>query len=86
MAEHRDQLLTSFLLALVDHPDELHVNVLRHSAGVIYDVKAADADLGRILGKKGATVNSMRSLMASVCGKFGESVRIIVQTDSTVAQ
>ena len=54
---------------LVDNPEEVRVNVVEGEETVVYEVGVASGEMGKVIGKKGATVNSIRTLLAATAGK-----------------
>jgi predicted RNA-binding protein YlqC (UPF0109 family) len=52
--------------ALVDDPDRVSVEELRGSRGVTYEVRAAPADVGKLIGRGGRTVKALRRVVRAV--------------------
>jgi len=48
--------------SLVSHPDSVEIQTVDHDTSV-FEVKVAKEDLGRIIGKQGHTVKSIRTLL-----------------------
>jgi predicted RNA-binding protein YlqC (UPF0109 family) len=53
--------------ALVDHPDEIEVR--EGNGGRSFQLLVAPEDLGKVIGRKGRTANSMRSLLQAAAGR-----------------
>lgn len=56
--------------ALVDNPDEVHVS--QHDGehgGTVYELRVADGDLGKVIGKRGRTARAMRNIMHAASSK-----------------
>ena len=49
--------------ALVDNPDKIEVNELGEGKTRVIELKVAQEDLGRIIGRKGRTVKAIRTLL-----------------------
>lgn len=48
---------------LVDHPDEVFVTETEgENGGVVYEVTVHPEDMGKVIGKRGRIVRSLRSL------------------------
>jgi predicted RNA-binding protein YlqC (UPF0109 family) len=62
--------LTEFLAkALVDFPDEVSVSETQTENAVILELKVAQADLGKIIGKHGRTAKALRSVLNAASTK-----------------
>ncbi len=54
---------------LVDHPDQVEVRETRGDKTVVLELKVAKEDVGKIIGKKGAHAQAIRTLLAAASGK-----------------
>ena len=52
--------------ALVDDPDRVTVEELRGARGVTYEVRAAEGDVGKLIGRGGRTVKALRKVVKAV--------------------
>ena len=55
----------------MDKPDEVKVNVNESENTVVYEVNVGEGDLGKVIGKKGKNVNSIRTLLSASNAKEG---------------
>ena len=71
-------LLTYLVQNLVDHPDE--VNVTEHvvDGETVLEVRVADGDMGKVIGRQGRIVKQIRILMRTVAQRRGEKVSVEV--------
>jgi len=63
------ELIISIARALVDHPEEVEVNVIEGSQTSVLELKVAKEDLGKVIGKHGRTAQAMRTLLNSASAK-----------------
>lgn len=56
------KLIDYILTKLVDHPDEASASVEESGENINVSIKVNSEDAGRIIGKQGRTINSIRSL------------------------
>lgn len=56
---------------LVEKPDEVSVTPVDHGDMTIYELRMNQADVGRIIGKQGVTINALRSLLTAGSAKQG---------------
>jgi len=50
---------------LVDYPDEVSVNEVEGQQTTILELKVAQSDIGKIIGKQGHTVIAIRTLLGA---------------------
>src|SRR5581483_897086 len=64
-----EELMTQIARALVDHPDEVLVEAVEGEEGddiTVLEMRVAPDDVGKVIGKQGRTVRSMRTILAAV--------------------
>lgn len=67
---------------LTDHPDQVKVERSEDSRGVLLTLTVAPDDLGRVIGHRGATAQSLRTVLRALGAKNGERYNLkIVDTD-----
>ena len=67
-------LLESIVKELVDSPDDVEITEEEEDdRTVIFKLKVAEDDLGKVIGKKGRTANALRILMRAASAKRGKS-------------
>jgi predicted RNA-binding protein YlqC (UPF0109 family) len=63
-------LVTDVVKFLVDSPDEVSVEELKQGAhNVVLNLTVAQKDVGKVIGKQGRTVRSLRNLVDAAAGK-----------------
>jgi len=68
------ELLESIVKELVDSPDDVEITEEEEDdRTVIFKLKVAEDDLGKVIGKKGRTANALRILMRAASAKRGKS-------------
>ena len=65
------ELLTNIVKAMVDLPDEVKVNVNESENTIVYELTVGEGDLGKVIGKKGKNVNSIRTILSASNAKEG---------------
>lgn len=56
-------LIEKIAKALVDHPDEVAVRVIEGEQTTILELKVAQSDIGKVVGKHGRTIRSIRTIL-----------------------
>ncbi|MBA7640367.1 MAG: KH domain-containing protein [Actinobacteria bacterium] len=68
------ELLEYIVKELVDSPDDVDITEEEEDERtVIFKLKVAEDDLGKVIGKKGRTANALRVLMRAASAKRGKS-------------
>jgi len=68
------ELLEYMAKELVDSPDNVEITEEEEDEKtVIFKLKVAEEDLGKVIGKKGRTANALRVIMRAASAKRGKS-------------
>ncbi|MGM0364958.1 MAG: KH domain-containing protein [Actinomycetota bacterium] len=68
------ELLEYMVKELVDNPDDVQITEEEEDEKtVIFKLKVAEEDLGKVIGKKGRTANALRVIMRAASAKRGKS-------------
>ncbi|MEW6509692.1 MAG: KH domain-containing protein [Bacteroidota bacterium] len=59
---------------LVDHPELVGLESAVRDDKVIFTLKVATQDIGKVIGRKGRTAQAMRVLLAAVAAREGKRV------------
>lgn len=78
-AEEELAQFASILRLMVDKPSEVVMDFVSSERTIVIKLKAAKGDFGKLIGKQGKTINSLRTLMNNVAAKHG--VRAILELD-----
>ena len=74
-----EDLLEFLARALVDKPDEVSVEGFDEDDGTIaLELRVADDDVGKVIGRGGRTVSSLRTVMRAVASRQDERVMVDV--------
>ena len=60
------EMLRVMVRLMVDQPDEVVVETVMDGPGVIYRIKVAPTDVGKIIGQGGRTARSLRVIVGAV--------------------
>ena len=70
------ELLTYIIQSLVDNPDQVVVDEHDASGGTVFEVRVADGDMGKVIGRQGRIVRQIRVLMKAVAQRQGKKVSV----------
>jgi len=62
---------------LVDHPEQVKINEIGGTHTLIIELSAEKSDIGKIIGKKGKTINAIRTLLMSVASR--NNIRVTLE-------
>lgn len=56
---------------LVEHPDKVMVECTQGSSDILVQIRVADNDVGKVVGKQGKTINALRTITSSIGTRLG---------------
>lgn len=62
--------------SLVDHPEEVIVTEKNEGKAIVIEVKVADSDMGKVIGKQGRIAKAIRAVVKAAAAK--EDKKVIV--------
>jgi predicted RNA-binding protein YlqC (UPF0109 family) len=74
-----EDLLEFLARALVDRPDEVSVEGFEEDDGtIVLEIHVADEDVGKVIGRGGRTISSLRTVIRAVASRQDERVLVDV--------
>ncbi len=70
------ELLTYIVQNLVEKPDEVSVTEREANGETVFEVRVADGDMGKVIGRQGRSVKEIRILMKAVAQRKGKKVSV----------
>ena len=65
--------LVEFLVkSLVDKPDEVNVNVVEGEKSTVIELRVAESDIGKVIGKQGRIAKAIRTILSASATKDGK--------------
>jgi predicted RNA-binding protein YlqC (UPF0109 family) len=68
---------------LVDKPDEVQVNEIVGKRTVVFELRVGKGDMGKVIGRRGQTAISLRTLIAAAAAKQGKRAVLEILEDET---
>ena len=59
------ELIEEVAKALVDYPDQVSVNEVGGEATTVLELRVAQQDLGKVIGKQGRTARAIRTILSA---------------------
>ena len=63
------EILETIIANLVENKDAVEIKELEGTQSVVFEVKVAESDMGKIIGKQGRIAKSIRTVMKAVAAK-----------------
>lgn len=64
-----EEFLRIIISNLVDNQEAIEINTVDNGKSVTFEVKVAQEDMGKIIGKQGRIAQSIRNVMKAVANK-----------------
>lgn len=71
------EILEILIKSLVEHTEEVTVIEKEEGKTIVFEVKVAETDMGKVIGRQGRVAKSIRTVMKSVAGK--EHKKVVVE-------
>ena len=69
-------LVTYIAKALVDNPGEVEVKEVAGEKATVLELKVSDSDRGKIIGKEGRIIKSIRTIVNSASAKIDKRATV----------
>ena len=70
------EILQTIILNLVDTKEAVEIKEIQGEKSIVFEVKVADSDMGKVIGKQGRLAKSIRTLMKAVATKEQKKVTV----------
>jgi len=70
------EMLETIIKSLVTDLDAVSINEINGEKNVIFEVRVAQDDMGKIIGKEGRIANSIRTIMKALAAKENKKISI----------
>lgn len=71
-----EEFVEYIVKSLVDDPEQVSVSEYEERSTIYLEVSVADPDMGRVIGKGGVVVNSIRMLLQVLATRMGKRVSL----------
>jgi len=67
-----EEALEHLVRGIVDHPDDVRVDMIDNRRGQRLEVRVHPDDLGRVIGRSGRTAKALRQVIQGIAGSVGQ--------------
>ncbi|RRJ65320.1 KH domain-containing protein [Paenibacillus oralis] len=75
-----EQLVSVIAKALVDHPDDVRVEVVEKDHLIVYELSVHPDDVGKVIGKQGRIAKALRTVVTSAAVKMDKRVTVDIMS------
>jgi predicted RNA-binding protein YlqC (UPF0109 family) len=72
------ELVEGIVRSIVDDPSQVQVTETEAEGVVLYEIRVAPGDVGRVIGRKGRVINAIRTITWAAAGRQGKRVNLEV--------
>ena len=69
-------ILETIIENLVENKDEVKIDEIKGTKSIVYEIRVADGDMGKIIGKQGKIAKSIRTVIKAIASKENKKVSI----------
>ena len=70
------EILETLIKSLVEKQNDVTITEKPEEKQTVYEVKVAESDMGKVIGKQGKIAQSIRTVMKAVAGKKDKKVNV----------
>lgn len=70
------ELVELLVKSLVDHPESVHVQKQENAGTILLEVQVAPDDIGKVIGRQGKVIKSLRSVVRACGVRDGKRVNV----------
>lgn len=70
------ELIEVLAQSLVDHPDKVVVTETDNDSEIIFKLKVAEEDMGKVIGKQGRIARAIRAMVKAAASKTDKKVTV----------
>jgi uncharacterized protein len=74
-------LLMRIVKAMVDAPDEINITDTDSEHTVMFNLKVAKSDIGKVIGKKGRNIQAIRLILSAAVAKHKKRVTLDIHEE-----
>ena len=69
-------LIEDIVRSLVDDPSQVQVEEVEGTGITVYEIRVAPEEVGRVIGRRGMTINAIRTVLRAAGGHQGKRVGV----------
>lgn len=82
-----EEFVAYIIKNLVSHPEEVSVVTSSDQEKARIEIRVAQEDVGKVIGRRGNTINALRTIVRTVATRLGQKVQVeLIQADEPAAE
>ncbi len=69
-------LVEKIAQSLVDNPEQVNINEIRGTKTIVFELKVAKEDIGKVIGKQGRTARAIRTILDAASAKIKKHIML----------
>lgn len=70
------EIVETIILNLVDNKEAVKIDEVQGEKSIVFEVKVAEEDMGKVIGKQGRLAKSIRTVVKAVASKEHKKVTV----------
>ena len=70
------EIIETIILNLVDNKEAVEIKEIEEEKLIVYEVKVANEDMGKVIGRQGRLAKSIRTVVKSIAGREHKKVSV----------
>ncbi len=70
------EIIETIILNLVDNKEAVAINEVEGEKSIVYEVKVANEDMGKVIGRQGRLAKSIRTVVKSIGARDHKKVTV----------
>lgn len=70
------EVLTTIIENLVEFPEQISINEIEKDKEIVFEVKVASQDMGKVIGREGKIAGAIRTVMKALAAKEAKKITI----------
>ena len=79
------ELVEQIAKALVDSPEQVSVRLIEGEQTTVFELRVAQSDLGKVIGKQGRTASSIRTIISAEGRKLKKGLRLRFWSSASIS-
>lgn len=71
-----EEFIAYLVKNMVNEPDKVDVRSMTGQGGLLIEIRVAQPDVGKVVGRKGNVIRSLRTLAISIGARLGRRVHL----------
>ncbi len=71
-----EEFVAYLIKNMVNIPEQVDIRSVESQAGVLIEIRVAPEDVGKVVGRKGNVIRSLRTLAMSIGARLGQRIHL----------